>query len=62
MIGVYKSHRNEKELFIMPQTNQAPGVGEYQCTKCGLIVTLKSPADKLPVCPKCRATDYIRKK
>lgn len=46
----------------MPQTNQAPGAGDYQCTKCGLIVTLKSPADKLPVCPKCRATDYIRKK
>ncbi len=52
----------KKERFFMPSANQTPGAGNYQCTKCGLIVTLKSPTEKLPVCPKCRATEYIRKK
>lgn len=52
----------KKEPSFMPSANQTPGAGNYQCTKCGLIVTLKSPVEKLPVCPKCRATEYIRKK
>ena len=46
----------------MPSANQAPGAGNYQCTKCGLVVSINSPTEKLPVCPKCRATEYIKKK
>lgn len=45
----------------MPKAGEMPGAGNYQCTKCGLVVTIKA-GEKLPVCPKCRAVDYIKKK
>ena len=46
----------------MPKAGETPGVGNFQCTKCGYIVALANATDKLPVCPKCRAVDYIKKK
>lgn len=45
----------------MPSANTTPGAGNYQCTKCGYVVTLNSDTDKLPVCPKCRFTEYVKK-
>jgi predicted nucleic-acid-binding Zn-ribbon protein len=44
----------------MPKTGQRPGKGVYKCTKCGERLVLDSNNSRLPPCPSCRATEYVR--
>ncbi len=41
-------------------TGEKPGAGDYECTKCGQIVTLDDNTDTLPPCPKptCHNTEF----
>ncbi len=41
-------------------TGNKPGEGTYQCTNCGIYITLDDNTDKLPPCPKCSGTKYIK--
>lgn len=44
------------------KTGEKPGKGDYQCTKCGQIVTLDDDTDTLPPCPRsgCHNTEYYK--
>ncbi len=42
----------------MSTTGEKPGIGTYQCTKCGQNVHLDDKTDTLPPCPKCDGTNY----
>lgn len=44
----------------MYSTGEKPGIGTYKCTSCGQIVRLDDNDDRLPPCPKCEETTYIR--
>lgn len=44
----------------MPRTGEEPGVGVYVCTRCGQQVRLDDPGDRLPPCPDCRHTEFVR--
>lgn len=44
----------------MYSTGEKPGIGTYKCTTCGQIVRLDDNDDRLPPCPKCEETTYIR--
>lgn len=39
-------------------TGEKPGIGSYQCTKCGEIVKLNDNTDTLPPCPRCGHTEF----
>jgi DNA-directed RNA polymerase subunit RPC12/RpoP len=41
-------------------TGEKPGVGTYRCTKCGELVRLDDYSDRLPPCPSCYGTQYIK--
>lgn len=42
------------------KTGEKPGKGTYMCKKCGTIVKLDDSTDRLPPCPKCNGTEFIR--
>lgn len=44
----------------MYTTGEKPGIGTYQCVKCGTTVYLNDATDTLPPCPKCHNTNYIK--
>ncbi len=44
----------------MYSTGEKPGIGTYKCTTCGQIVRLDDNDDRLPPCPKCEETTYVR--
>lgn len=41
-------------------TGEKPGKGTYYCTRCGQKVVLDDNTDKLPPCPSCDKTNYIK--
>lgn len=44
----------------MYKTGEKPGVGDYKCTHCNQEITLDNASDKLPPCPKCSKTNWIK--
>lgn len=44
----------------MPRTGEEPGRGLYICTRCGQTVRLDDDGDRLPPCPDCAHTEYVR--
>lgn len=40
-------------------TGEKPGKGHYACTNCGTEIDL-SDSDKMPPCPKCTNTTFVR--
>ncbi len=42
------------------RTGEKPGRGKYCCTNCGTSVTL-GVEDKLPPCPKCTNSEFVKK-
>jgi len=44
----------------MPNTGEKPGKGTYKCLSCGETVRLDDTDDRLPPCPKCSKTFYIK--
>lgn len=44
----------------MPNTGEKPGIGTYQCNKCGEKVHLDDNTDILPPCPKCHKTSFTK--
>lgn len=44
----------------MPRTGEEPGPGVYTCTRCGQTVRLDDAGDRLPPCPDCRNTEFVR--
>ena len=45
----------------MFNTGEKPGKGVYICTNCNQIVVLNNVEDKLPPCPTCNNTTFIKK-
>ncbi|MGL9846099.1 hypothetical protein IGJ91_001258 [Enterococcus sp. DIV0765f] len=41
-------------------TGEKPGKGTYYCTRCGQKVVLDENTDRLPPCPSCDKTNYIK--
>ncbi len=50
---------NEKKTF---KAGTAPGIGQYKCMVCGLIIPLNNEDEILPTCPKCGSKVFIRVK
>lgn len=46
----------------MYKTGEKPGTGTYKCTKCGQLIRLDDASDKLPPCPTCDNSTYIKVK
>lgn len=46
--------------MVIYNSGEKPGKGVYVCTKCGYKVDLKDSKGELPICPKCKATTYIK--
>lgn len=44
----------------MARTGEEPGPGVYTCTRCGQTVRLDDAGDRLPPCPDCRNTEFVR--
>lgn len=44
----------------MHSTGEKPGIGTYKCTSCGQLVRLDDHDDRLPPCPNCEKTQFIR--
>jgi DNA-directed RNA polymerase subunit RPC12/RpoP len=42
----------------MFKKGDAPGKGDYRCTRCGKIIHLENDTDTLPRCPKCFNTKF----
>ena len=42
----------------MSTTGEKPGVGLYQCKKCGKVIALDHPEDRLPLCLKCNGSEF----
>ncbi len=42
-------------------TDEKPGNGKYECTKCGEIVILNDKNKTLPTCTRCRNEDWDKK-
>jgi len=40
------------------KTGEKPGAGNYRCTNCGNIITLKSDDEALPICPVCQNQEF----
>jgi len=45
-------------MFI---SGEQPGIGSYECTKCGEVVILKKKEDTLSQCIRCRNEDWDKK-
>ncbi len=43
----------------MGKAGEKPGKGTYRCNKCGETVVLNDD-DRLPQCPTCDCTEYVR--
>jgi ribosomal protein S27AE len=44
----------------MPKTGEKPGTGTYLCKNCNHSIYLDDDSDRLPPCPKCTKTDFIK--
>ncbi|WP_332649868.1 zinc ribbon-containing protein [Lysinibacillus sp. 54212] len=44
----------------MYSTGEKPGIGTYKLTSCGQLVRLDDNEDRLPPCPKCEGTTYVK--
>ncbi|TFI61427.1 rubredoxin-like protein [Carnobacterium divergens] len=45
---------------MIKHTGEKPGIGTYTCTSCGQNVRLDDSSDKLPPCPSCSGTTYMK--
>lgn len=45
----------------MHKTGEKPGIGTYACFNCGQEVYLNDSTDRLPPCPRCTESLYIKK-
>ncbi|UUX93296.1 zinc ribbon-containing protein [Methanoplanus endosymbiosus] len=41
-------------------TGEAAGKGNYRCILCSEIIILKEDSEKLPACPRCDSTKWIK--
>lgn len=40
----------------------ATKAGKYKCLRCGKVITLDEDTDRLPPCPKCNGTEFVKVK